>query len=235
MDAQQLENRFARLSTAHIADGCVRVGVDVRCAPAALQGLARGMRLVGRALPAQHVGSVDVFLEAFEQAEPGDILVVDNGGRLEESCVGDLVTIEAKGAGLSGILIWGLRRDTVDILVIDLPVFSLGTIPTGPLSVATRPSGALATAKVGDWTITRDDVVFGDEDGILFVPADRVDEVVATAEIIRDTERSQAAKVAAGDTLRVQMKFADYLAARELDPELTFRDHLRAVGGAIEV
>jgi regulator of RNase E activity RraA len=193
------------------------------------------MRLVGRALPAQHVGSVDVFLEAFEQAEPGDILVVDNGGRLEESCVGDLVTIEAKGAGLSGILIWGLRRDTVDILVIDLPVFSLGTIPTGPLSVATRPSGALATAKVGDWTITRDDVVFGDEDGILFVPADRVDEVVATAEIIRDTERSQAAKVAAGDTLRVQMKFADYLAARELDPELTFRDHLRAVGGAIEV
>jgi regulator of RNase E activity RraA len=235
MDAQQLENRFARLSTAHIADGCVRVGVDVRCAPAALQGLARGMRLVGRALPAQHVGSVDVFLEAFEQAEPGDILVVDNGGRLDESCVGDLVTIEAKGAGLSGILIWGLSRDTVDILVIDLPVFSLGTIPTGPLSVATRPSGALATAKVGDWTITRDDVVFGDEDGVVFVPADRVDEVVATAEIIRDTERSQAAKVAAGDTLRVQMKFADYLAARELDPELTFRDHLRAVGGAIEV
>jgi regulator of RNase E activity RraA len=235
MDAQQLENRFARLSTAHIADGCVRVGVDVRCAPAALQGLARGMRLVGRARPAQHVGSVDVFLEAFEQAEPGDILVVDNGGRLDESCVGDLVTIEAKGAGLSGILIWGLSRDTVDILAIDLPVFSLGTIPTGPLSVATRPSGALATAKVGEWTITRDEVVFGDEDGILFVPADRVDEVVATAEIIRDTERSQAAKVAAGDTLRVQMKFADYLAARELDPELTFRDHLRAVGGAIEV
>jgi regulator of RNase E activity RraA len=235
MDAQQLENRFARLSTAHIADGCVRVGVDVRCAPAALQGLARGMRLVGRALPAQHVGSVDVFLEAFEQAEPGDILVVDNGGRLDESCVGDLVTIEAKGAGLSGILIWGLSRDTVDILAIGIPVFSLGTIPTGPLSVATRPPGALVTAKVGEWTITRDDVVFGDEDGVVFVPADRVDEVVATAEIIRDTERSQAAKVAAGDTLRVQMKFADYLAARELDPELTFRDHLRAVGGAIEV
>jgi regulator of RNase E activity RraA len=235
MDAQQLENRFARLSAAHVADGCVRVGVDVRCAPAALQGLARGMRLVGRALPAQHVGSVDVFLEAFELADPGDILVVDNGGRLDESCVGDLVTIEAKGAGLSGILIWGLNRDTVDILAIGIPVFSLGTIPTGPLSVATRPSGALVTAKVGEWTITRDDVVFGDEDGVVFVPADRVDEVVATAETIRDTERSQAAKAAAGDTLRVQMKFADYLAARELDPELTFRDHLRAVGGAIEV
>jgi regulator of RNase E activity RraA len=235
MDPQQLAERFARLTTAHIADGCVRSGVDVRCAPAALQALDRGMRLVGRALPAQHVGSVDVFLEAFESAKPGDILVVDNGGRLDESCVGDLVTIEAKGAGVSGILIWGLNRDTVDILAIGLPVFSLGTIPTGPLAIGTRPSGALVSATVGGWTITRDDVVFGDEDGALFVPADRIDEVLAAAETIRDTERSQAAKAAAGDSLRAQMKFADYLVGRERDPGLTFRDHLREVGGAIEV
>ena len=235
MDQPELESRFARLTTAHIADGCVRAGVDVRCAPAAIQALAPGMRLAGRSLPAQHVGSVDVFLEAFESVESGDVLVVDNGGRLDESCVGDLVAIEAKGAGVSGILIWGLSRDTVDILAIGLPVFSLGTIPTGPLGVGTRPSGALARATVGEWTITRDDVVFGDEDGALFVPADRVADVLDAAEMIRDTERSQAAKVAAGDSLRVQMKFADYLAARELDPALTFRDHLRAVGGAIEV
>jgi 4-hydroxy-4-methyl-2-oxoglutarate aldolase len=59
--------------------------------------------------------------------------------------------------------------------------------------------------------------------------------VLSTAETIRDTERSQAARVTDGDSLRAQMKFADYLAARELDPSLTFRDHLRAVGGAIEV
>lgn len=235
MDQVELENRFAPLTTAHIADGCVRVGVDVRCAPGQLQALEPGMRLVGRALPARHVGSVDVFLEAFESSERGDVLVVDNGGRLDESCVGDLVTLEAKAAGISGILIWGLSRDTVDIRAIGLPLFSLGTIPTGPLSVGTRPPGALAAAAVGEWTITRDDVVFGDEDGALFVPADRVDEVIATAETIRDTERAQAAKVAAGDSLRAQMKFADYLAARELDPGLTFRDHLRAVGGAIEV
>jgi regulator of RNase E activity RraA len=37
--------------------------------------------------PAQHAGSVDVFLEAFGTAAPGDVLVVDNGGRLDESCV----------------------------------------------------------------------------------------------------------------------------------------------------
>jgi regulator of RNase E activity RraA len=42
----------------------------------------------------------------------GDVLVVDNGGRLDEACVGDLVALEAKHAGVAGIAIWGLHRDT---------------------------------------------------------------------------------------------------------------------------
>jgi regulator of RNase E activity RraA len=235
MTNQALQDRFASLTAAHIADGCIRAGVDVRCAPFALQALESGLRVAGRVLPARHSGSVDVFLEAFEHASPGDVLVVDNGGRLDESCVGDLVTIEAKDAGVSGILIWGLNRDTVDIRAIGLPVFSLGTIPTGPLHVGPRAADALASATVGEWTVTRDDIVFGDEDGALFVPADRVADVLDAAETIRDTERAQAVKVTQGNSLRAQMRFSDYLAARQLDPSLTFRDHLKAVGGAIEV
>ena len=231
----ELETRFARLPTAHIADGCLRAGVEVRCAPSTLRAVEPGMRLVGRALPAQHVGSVDVFLEAFGNAEPGDVLVVDNLGRLDESCVGDLVTLEAKAAGLSGILIWGLNRDTVDIRAIGLPVFSLGTIPTGPIHFSERPADALTVATVGEWAVTRDDVVFGDEDGALFVPTKDLEVILDHAETIRDTERAQAVRIAAGDSLRSQVRFADYLAARELDPGLTFREHLRAVGGAVEV
>ena len=231
----ELETRFARLTTAHIADGCLRNGVEVRCAPSPLRAIESGMRLIGRALPAQHVGSVDVFLEAFGNVEPGDVLVVDNFGRLDESCVGDLVTLEAKGAGVSGILIWGLNRDTVDIRAIGLPVFSLGTIPTGPIHFSDRPADALTVATIGEWAVTRDDVVFGDEDGALFVPAESIEVVLTSAEAIRDTERAQAVRIAAGDSLRIQVRFADYLAARELDPALTFREHLRAVGGAIEV
>jgi regulator of RNase E activity RraA len=81
--------------------------------------------MAGRACPARHVGSVDIFLEALEAAAPGDVLVVDSGGRLDEACVGDLVVLEAQAAGLEGIMIWGLHRDTADIRTIGLPVFSL--------------------------------------------------------------------------------------------------------------
>ncbi|TCC53867.1 RraA family protein [Kribbella capetownensis] len=222
---------FEGLTTAHVADACLRAGVPVRTA--SLTAVVGG-RVAGRVLPAQHVGSVDVFLEALESAEDGDVLVVDNGGRRDEACVGDLVALEAKAAGLAGIVIWGLHRDTVDITAIGLPVFSLGAMPTGPLRLDPQPDDALSTATIGDWSVNRDDVVLGDEDGVVFVPADRVDEVTGLAESIRDTEHRQAAEIRAGRSLREQVRFAEYLTARAADPSLTFRQHLRAVRGAIE-
>jgi regulator of RNase E activity RraA len=223
--------RFEGLTTAHVADACIRAGVEVRTA--SLTSVVGG-RVAGRALPAQHVGSVDVFLEAFESAEQGDVLVVDNGGRRDEACVGDLVALEAKAAGVAGLVVWGLHRDTVDITAIGLPVFSLGALPTGPLRLDPQPADALSSATIGDWAVTREDVVLADEDGVVFVPADRVGELFDLAESIRDTEHAQADAIRAGRSLREQVRFAEYLTARATDPSLTFRQHLRAVRGAIE-
>jgi len=223
--------RFAGLTTAHVADACLRSGVAVRTVPVTA---VVGTRVAGRVLPAQHVGSVDVFLEAFESAAQGDVLVVDNGGRRDEACVGDLVALEAAAAGIAGIVIWGLHRDTVDITAIGLPVFSLGALPTGPLRLDPQPADALSRATIGEWTVTREDVVLADEDGAIFVPADRVDELLGLAESIRDTEHRQADEIRRGRSLREQVQFADYLAKRAADPSLTFRQHLRAVRGAIE-
>jgi len=72
MDHRETRRRFATLTTAHLADACIRAQIPVRCGPALLQALVPGSRLVGRASPARHVGSVDVFLEALERAAPGD-------------------------------------------------------------------------------------------------------------------------------------------------------------------
>ena len=234
MDYAELRQRFATLTTAHLADACIRAGVPVRCGPAGLAAVVPGSRVFGRVLPARHVGSVDVFLEAFEGAEPGDVLVVDNGGRSDEACVGDLVVLEAADAGLSGIVVWGLHRDTVDIRAIGLPVFSLGALPTGPLRLDERPQDALDSARVGGWTVGRADLVAADEDGALFVPADRAGELLTIAERIRDTERGQADRIRAGEGLRRQLGFGGYLERRRAEPALTFREHLRSVGGAIE-
>ncbi len=106
----QVHERLKSLTSPHLADACLRVGERVRCAPAGLGPVAEGMRCAGRVQPARHVGSVDVFLEALGRANPGEILVVDNGGRLDEACLGDLVALEVAGAQLGGVVIWGLHQ-----------------------------------------------------------------------------------------------------------------------------
>ena len=232
MDHPELRRRFAALTTAHLADACLRARVPLRCA--LLHAVVPGSRLAGRVAPARHVGSVDIFLEALEGTGPGDVLVVDNGGRLDEACVGDLVVLEAQAASLEGMVIWGLHRDTADIRAIGLPVFSLGAIPAGPQRLDARPPDALASAAVAQWTVTGADLVLGDDDGVLFVPAARAVELFTIAETIRDTERRQADQIRAGVSLRRQLQFDRYLARRDQVPSLSFREHLRSVGGAIE-
>ncbi|MFE9657224.1 RraA family protein [Micromonospora sp. NPDC006431] len=234
MDPDELRDRFAALTTAHVADACLRAAAPVRCAPSGVGPVVAGGRAAGRVLPTRHVGSVDIFLEAIDRATPGDVLVVDNGGRTDEACVGDLVVLEAQAGGLAGLVVWGLHRDTVDIRAVGLPVFSLGATPSGPQRLDPRPPEALRSARVGEWTVDPDDLALADEDGVLFISATRARELFDLAESIRDTERRQAERIRSGEPLRAQVGFGGYLAARAENSALTFRDHLRAVGGAIE-
>ncbi|MFQ5945105.1 MAG: RraA family protein [Anaerolineae bacterium] len=234
MDNQSLGKSFSDLSTPLVADACLRAGVPIRFAPPGIQPVVTGSKVAGRALPVRHYGSVDIFLEAMGSADEGDVLVIDNGGRRDEACVGDLTALEARASGLVGMVVWGFHRDTADLIQIGFPVFSYGAFPPGPQRLDEREPEALETAHFGEFMVGRADVVFADADGVLFVPLDQSGEVIAGAETIRQAERRQAEAVEAGTTLHDQLQFEEYLARRDADPSYTFREHLRRIGGAIE-
>ena len=149
METTQMVALFEDLSSPALADACLRLDIAVRCAPSAIRPLIPGTRVCGPVRPARHSGGVDVFLEALEHASPGEILVVDDGGRRDEACIGDLMALEVKMAGLGGIVVWGLHRDTAELREIALPVFSLGSLSSRPQRVHARDSDCLEWARIG--------------------------------------------------------------------------------------
>ena len=235
MDNREISAAFASLSTPLVADAGLRLRVPLAAAPDGIRPVLPGLRAAGRVAPARHFGSVDVFLEALGRAASGDLLVIDNGGRSDEACIGDLTVLETRAAGLSGVILWGRHRDTLELVEIAFPVFSYGRTPFGPQRLDPRTPDALSSARFGESVIDPSWVGFADDDGVLFAPADSVPRLLDAAGSIHAAERRQADRVRAGETLRSQFRFDEFLARRAREPERTFRQHLREIDGAIEV
>jgi 4-hydroxy-4-methyl-2-oxoglutarate aldolase len=221
------------MPTAAVADACVRLQVDAQ-AVEGLRPVLSGRVVVGPALPVRHAGSVDVFFEALQTAAPGSVLCIDNSGRQDEGCLGDLTALEALHHGVAGVVIDGCHRDTAALRELGLPVWSRGAFPFGPRAARPRATDALSLAMLSGRRVTADDVVLADDDGVLIVPKDRVAKVWDLARRIQVTELEQARLAKSGTPLCDQFAVADYLKRRSTDPSHGFRTHLRRLGKAIE-
>ena len=222
-------------TTPFIADACVQLSLPVRIGPFGLRCNFPAGRAAGPARPARHAGSVDVFLEAIAAANRGDVLVIDNDGRTDEGCIGDLVVGEAHMSGIAGTICWGAHRDTAAIAAIGARVWSLGTCPNGPLQLRPRPQEALNSARLGSVLVGQDDYLFADEDGVVVVATRELERIVETAKDIASREGAQAARLLKGELLRAQFDLEKYVSRRNADPSYSFREHLKGFGGAIEI
>ncbi|GAB2788660.1 RraA family protein [Streptomyces daliensis] len=233
--------------TAALWDAGIRLGHRLTLPPLPLRPAAPGMRLTGPVRRIRHTEGVASILAGLDEAREGDVLFIDNEARTDEACVGDLVAIEARLAGMAGLVVWGCHRDTDELAVIRLPVFSLGPCPSSP---APRPlpeaddgtdADADADADAGTdaaseppFPFETGDVAVGDSDGLVLVPAKVHAEVVEVARSIVAAEQRQAEKALGGVGLREQLRWAEFRERRREDPSYTFRAHMARVGGALE-
>jgi 4-hydroxy-4-methyl-2-oxoglutarate aldolase len=144
--------------------------------PAELRPVWPGAAVVGTALPVRAAAGDNLALHlAVEAAAPGEVLVVDAAGS-PHGYWGEVLTVAAQHRGVLGLVIDGGVRDTGHLESLGFPAFSRWTALAG---TAKADPGSIGTPiRLGGAPVERGDVVVGDRDGVVVLPAARVAEIV---------------------------------------------------------
>jgi 4-hydroxy-4-methyl-2-oxoglutarate aldolase len=133
------------------------------------------------------------------RAPRGAVLVCDAGDDLSGGYFGELMARDACGRGLAGLVISGAVRDTVQIRALGFPVFFRGTQPASCAKSAARSVGEPVSFMGA--RVAAGDRVVADPDGVVFVPAERWEEVEAGARALDGREADLVRRLDAGERL----------------------------------
>ena len=175
----------------------------------AIRAMVPDVRMAGPALTVIAQEDHLPMFSALEAAEPGDVLVVVNGGGRRAVC-GELFATEAKRRGLAGIVIDGLCRDVAGLRRLGLPFFARGTVPASGSTVSRAALGQ--PVRFGGVDVARGDIVFGDDDGLVIAPADRIAAALEGGEAIARAERAMLAAMSEGRALHDLTSYAEHVA-----------------------
>ena len=195
MAREEIIERLAKLDTCAVSDALDSL---------ALKGATWGVRpqwqcprIVGRAVtmkikpaglqqPSQHLGTAPI-----EAAKPGDVIVIDNGGKLEFSCWGGLLALSAKLKGLSGVVIDGASRDIDEARELNFPVYARGAVPMTARGRVMQESFNQEIQFAGV-QCHPGDLVIADGSGVVIVSKEKENEVIGAAEAIYRKEQEMA-------------------------------------------
>ena len=210
--------RAARLDTATISDALDRCGIAGQCHRIA--PLDPKFRLAGRAYTllygpaANPPGTVGDYID---DVPPGGVVVLDNGGRDDVTVWGDILTEIAHRRGLAGTVIDGICRDVSLSLSLGYPVYSRGRwMRTGKDRV--QVEAVNTTVNIGNARVQPGDLLRGDADGILVIPRQHEDSVLAAAEEIEEAEQRIREAARSGmrlDEARRQFRYHQLQSARK--------------------
>lgn len=189
-----LVEAFRGLPTPNIADNMSRMF----CACSAIAPVLPEMTLCGPAFTVKVNPGDNLFIhKALDLAQPGDIVVVDGQGDTTNALIGEIMVRYAASRRIGGLVLDGTMRDRTGIAALGaLPVFSRGYTPMGPYK---NGCGEINTViACGGAVVRPGDIVVGDADGVVFVPARDAHAVLAAAQAMSANEKKIFADIAAG-------------------------------------
>lgn len=194
--------RAAKLDTATLSDALDRHGLNGQCYK--IKPRSTDFRMTGRAWTLLYgpagspPGTVGDYLD---DVAPGSVIVLDNGGRDDVTVWGDILTELAHRKGIAGTVIDGINRDMALCLELGYPVYSRESwMRTGKDRVQVEAMQVPVT--IGDVRVCPGDLMRGDADGVVVIPKEHEDKVLASAEEIQTAEDSIRESVRQGMSLR---------------------------------
>ncbi|HWX31031.1 MAG TPA: RraA family protein [Steroidobacteraceae bacterium] len=202
--------RAAKIDTATLSDALDRHGVAGQCHR--IKALDSTFRLAGRAYTLRYgpagkpPGTVGDYIDDVPR---GAVVVLDNSGREDATVWGDILTEIAHRRGIAGTVIDGICRDVSLCLSLGYPVFSRGHwMRTGKDRV--QVEATQVPVNIGNARVCPGDLLRGDADGIVVIPAVFEERVLASAEEIEATEARIREAVRGGlrlDQAREQFRY----------------------------
>ena len=213
MSEQDWRARLDVLDTGILSDALDRLG---------LRGATHGMRpvwpcgrIVGRATTMKTVAAgrtqaqSHLGVNAITAAEPGGVIVIDSNGRTDVSSWGDILSTAAKLKGLSGVVVDGACRDVDGNQAAGFPVYARGAVPYTARGRIVEES-TNQPVQCGGVQVFPGDVVVGDGSGVVFIPADRLDDVLTAAEDLYRQEQAMLLQLRQGIPIAEVDRNADY-------------------------
>lgn len=181
--------RYKKLDTTCVSDAMDRCGLYG--AFEGIKAVVPGTFLCGQAFTTHNIPCTEAKETAgdyLDDVEPGQVVVIDNGGRLGCTVWGDLMSWVAINNGVAGTVIDGVCRDIPAIREMRYPIFTKGTnMVTGKQRVYLDATNI--PVSIGGITVKPGDLILADDTGALAVPLDRVEEVLEAAEEIDEKEK----------------------------------------------
>lgn len=199
---EQIIERLVKLDVASVSDAMDKIGIP--CGLLGIHAVVPGKHICGRAFTVHYVpngvvkGNVGDFLD---DVEPGQVVVIDNGGRLYCTVWGDIMTFVATRKGIAGTVIDGVCRDIPGIKENDYAIFTKSTyMVTGKdrvtVDYVNRP------VSISGVQVCPNDIILADDTGVVCIPDSVAEKVADIAENIEKTEQAILAEVRKGSSLK---------------------------------
>src|SRR5881396_64188 len=165
----RLVAEFAKMVTPHLSDSMERLYAG----GPQLRPMHREGKLAGPAFTVKTAAGDNLLVHrALDTARPGDVIVVDAGGWLDNAIIGELMMSRAKQRGAAGVTHRGPYKNGPG--EINVPIV-IGGMPVNP-----------------------GDIIVGDADGLVAVPQESAERVLASAKSILEKETASMKQILAG-------------------------------------